>query len=135
VDRITVEIPAQQVEAIRRGLRTSHTAVTREAERLVRERSPHGERVGRDLTELGALKRGLEKLLAQLEATGLAGGPVTGERKHLRSAGCDALTAETEALAAAVHSYWSSGRPLAAVEVRLAAVALWVRLLHRIERA
>jgi len=128
--RITVRIPRARVDAVRKGLRTSHAVVAEDLAHARRERprSPHVAPTAARLAELCTL-------LDQLSHPTRRGATVTGEYEPLHAAVCDALVTAIEELACAAHCHWTQRANLSRVRRRLGTVAGCVALLGRLERA
>lgn len=127
--RITVRIPQARIDAVRKGLRTSHAVIAEDLDHARRERpsSPHVAASAARLAELCTL-------LDQLRHPSSRGQTITGDYEPLHAAVCDALVTAIEQLGCAAHSHWTQRANLSRVRRRLGAVAGCVALLERLER-
>ncbi len=128
--RITVRIPRARIDAVRKGLRTSHAVVAEDLDHARRQR-PRSRHVAPATARLAELCT----LLDQLSHPTRRGATVTGEYEPLRAAVCDALVTAIEELSCAAHSHWTHRANLNRVRQRLGVVAGCVALLERLEQA
>jgi hypothetical protein len=128
--RVTVAIPKARVDAVRRGLRTSHGVVAEDLDHARREHGPSS-----PVAASAARLAELCTLLDQLRHPSSRGQTVTGDYEPLHAAVCDALVTAIEQLACAAHSHWNQRANLSRLRRRLGAVAGCFALLERLEQA